>query len=97
MPGQQSKQDAIDERVSKLPLPDDPPVASDWNSGSSAISVKSGERQEAVPNSEVSGTGISGGPAAQGSGVREAGGADLSSVGRQAKDRLDGLPKDATG
>lgn len=35
-------------------------------------------------------------PAAVPSGVREEGGVDLSGVGRQAKDGLDGLPKDAT-
>ncbi|PBP19086.1 tubulin gamma chain (Gamma tubulin) [Diplocarpon rosae] len=96
MSGQKSKQDIINERVSNLPLPEDPPVASDWNSASSAINFKGGERQEEVPNSEVTDTGLSGGPATKGSGVREEGGADLSNVGRQGKEGLDGLPKDAT-
>ncbi|KAK2625688.1 hypothetical protein QTJ16_005000 [Diplocarpon rosae] len=96
MSGQKSKQDIINERVSNLPLPEDPPVASDWNSASSAINFKGGERQEEVPNSEVTDTGMSGGPATKGSGVREEGGADLSNVGRQGKQGLDGLPKDAT-
>lgn len=32
MPGQKSKAEIIDERKTNLPLPNDPPVASDWNS-----------------------------------------------------------------
>ncbi|EKD21378.1 hypothetical protein MBM_00491 [Drepanopeziza brunnea f. sp. 'multigermtubi' MB_m1] len=96
MSGQKSKQEIIDERVSNLPLPEDPPVKSDWNSASESINAKSDGKQAELSNSEVSDTGLSGGPATLGSGVREEGCADLSKVGRQGKEGLDGLPKDAT-
>lgn len=96
MSGQKSKADIIDERKANLPLPDEPPVASDWNSADArTVNVKAGERQEELPNSDVSDTGLSGGPATKGSGAREESGADLSGVGRQGKEGLDGLPKDA--
>lgn len=32
MPGQKTKAEIIDERKANLPLPDDPPVPSDWTS-----------------------------------------------------------------
>ena len=35
-------------------------------------------------------------PATGGSGVRQDGGADMSGIGRQGKEGLKGLPKDAT-
>ncbi|KAH7356886.1 hypothetical protein BKA65DRAFT_216706 [Rhexocercosporidium sp. MPI-PUGE-AT-0058] len=96
MPGEKSKADIIAERVANLPLPDAPPVASDWNSANAnTVNVKAGERQEELPNSEVADTGLEPGPATKGSGAREEGGADLSKVGRQGKEGLDGLPKDA--
>merc|ERR1711939_1101015 len=67
-----------------------------WNSANAnTVNVKAGERQAELPNSEVSDTGLEG-AATKGSGVREEGGADLSKVGREGKDNLDGLPKDAT-
>ncbi len=96
MSNQKSKADIIEERKANLPLPDEPPVASDWNSANArTVNVKAGERQEELSNSDVSDTGLSGGPATKGSGAREEGGADLSGIGRQGKEGLDGLPKDA--
>ncbi|KAL5324140.1 hypothetical protein ACEPPN_008683 [Leptodophora sp. 'Broadleaf-Isolate-01'] len=95
MPGEKSKAEIIAERVANLPLPDDPPVASDWDSANpNTVNAKAGERQEELSNSEVSDTGLEG-AATKGSGVREEGGADLSKVGRQRKEGLEGLPKDA--
>lgn len=88
----QTKADLIAERVANLPKPEDPPVKSDWNSADpSTVNITSGEK---LPEIEQT-TGLRE-PATQGSGVREAGGADLSGVGREGKDGLGGLPKDAT-
>lgn len=95
MPGQQSKADLIAERQANLPLPEDPPVASDWNSADArTVNVASGERQSDISTGDASTTGLRG-PSTKGSSVREEGGADMSGVGRQGKDNLDGLPKDA--
>lgn len=62
MPEQQSKADLIAERQANLPLPEDPPVASDWNSADArTVNVKAGEKQEEIPNnSTASITGASG-------------------------------------
>ncbi|KAL2073408.1 hypothetical protein VTL71DRAFT_10732 [Oculimacula yallundae] len=90
-----SKAEIIAERLSNLEKPEEPPVASDWDSANPNINVKAGERQEELSNSEVADTGLETGAASQGSGVREEGGADLSKVGREGKDGLDGPPKDA--
>jgi hypothetical protein len=89
MSGQQSKADLIAERQANLPLPEDPPVASDWNSADArTVNVKAGERQEEISVGEASAAGLRE-PATKG-------GADLSGVGRQGKEGLSGPPKDAT-
>lgn len=91
----QSKADIIAERQSNLPLPEQPPVASDWNSAdASKVNVGSGGVGSDVSTGDAASTGLRE-PAAAGSSVREAGGADMSGVGRQGKEGLDGLPKDA--
>ena len=73
----------VDERKAKLPLPDQPGAASDFNSlDERTVNVGSG-RQEA---------GISSG---SGSLREPAIGGDPSNAGRQAKDGLSGLPNDA--
>ena len=96
MSGQQSKADLIAERQANLPLPEDPPVASDWNSADArTVNVKAGKRQEEISVGEASAAGLRE-PATKGSGVREEGGADLTGVGRQGKEGLSGPPKDAT-
>ncbi|XDG03912.1 hypothetical protein ABKA04_003527 [Annulohypoxylon sp. FPYF3050] len=84
----QSKADHAEEVRSNLPLPEQPPVPSDWNSADArTVNVGSGGAQ-----SDVS-TG-----AGSTSGLREPSSkkdVDLSSVGRQGKDNLDGPPRDA--
>jgi hypothetical protein len=96
MSGQKSKEDIIAERQANLPLPEEPPVASDWTSADArTVNVSTGERQEDISIGDASSTGLRE-PATKGSGVREAEGADMSGVGRQGKDGLSGLPKDAT-
>ncbi|OTB10693.1 hypothetical protein K445DRAFT_322816 [Daldinia sp. EC12] len=84
----QSKADQVEEVRSNLPLPDQPPVASDWNSADARnVNVGSGGVQ-----SDIS-TG-----AGSTSGLREPASkkdVDLSGVGRQGKDNLENPPKDA--
>jgi hypothetical protein len=81
-----SKQDIIDERKSNLPLPEQPPTASDWNS-SDARNVNVGSGGQAAGLTE-------GGLA--GSNLRNPATTDeVGKVGREAKDNLDGLPNDA--
>ncbi|KAB8290758.1 hypothetical protein EYC80_008395 [Monilinia laxa] len=88
MPEQQSKADLIAERQSNLPLPEDPPVASDWNSSdASKVNVGSGRdvtSQTSTGNAQQSGLE---GAATGGSGVREAGGVDLSNIGREGVEK----------
>lgn len=96
MPEQQSKADLISERQANLPLPEDPPTTSDWNSADARnVNVGSGAQGSDVSTGNGATTGLRE-PATGGSGVREAGGADLSGVGRQGKDGLDSIPKDAS-
>jgi hypothetical protein len=107
---EQSKAERIAEVQSNLPLPEDPPVASDWNSlDERNVNVKAGERQVfKTPVSHAineltyfvqaelpSGRDDLTEPQTKGSGVREEDGKDLSGAGRQGKEGLDGLPKDA--
>lgn len=83
-----SKQDEIEQNRTNLPLPDQPPVASDWQSADATkVNVGAGTQ-----SSDVS-TG-----AGADSGLREPASkkhADLSNVGRQGKEGLEGPPKDA--
>ncbi|KAK4693609.1 hypothetical protein P7C71_g3828, partial [Lecanoromycetidae sp. Uapishka_2] len=97
------KQEIIDERQANLPLPDQPPVASDWNSSdSSKVNVGSGGVQSDVSYGAGSESGLRG-PATSDSSVRTDGdeynklsSEPSSGVGRQGHDGLDGLPEDAT-
>jgi len=93
---EQSKADLIAERQANLPLPEEPPVASDWNSADArTVNVKAGEKQAELPNSAVAATTGLQEPATKASGVRQGDGADLSHVGRQGQEGLKDLPKDA--
>ncbi|KAL8832158.1 MAG: hypothetical protein Q9191_000431 [Dirinaria sp. TL-2023a] len=92
------KQQIIDERQANLPLPDAPPVASDWNSADeSKVNVGSGRLETGVSY----GDDALRGPVASGSNVRTDGEefktntAAPSGVGREGHDNLGGLPKDA--
>lgn len=88
--------ETIAERKANLPLPEDPPVASDWNSADArTVNVGSGRTESGTSMGDASTTGLEG-AATKGSGVREAGGADLSGVGREGKEGQEGIPKDAT-
>ena len=97
-----SKHELIDERQANLPLPEQPPVASDWNSAdASKVNVGSGGVQSDISYGNGSESGLRG-PATGGSSVRTDGAqsgsntAPIGGVGRQGHDGLDSLPKDAT-
>ncbi|KAI9802980.1 MAG: hypothetical protein M1825_002213 [Sarcosagium campestre] len=92
-----SKAEIISERQANLPLPEQPPVASDWNSADARnVNVGSGR----VESDKSTGGGID--DRTTGESSARVDGNELnkstapdSSVGRQGKDNLDGLPKDA--
>lgn len=87
----QSKADKIAEAQSNLPLPEQPPVASDWNSAD-ARNVNVGSGRD-VASDISTGAGSTAGlrePATKSSGET-----DMSNIGREGKDNLDGPPKDA--
>ncbi|KAL8906105.1 MAG: hypothetical protein Q9207_002237 [Kuettlingeria erythrocarpa] len=95
------KADIINQRQQNLPLPEDPPVASDWNSAdASTVNVGSGGVQSDVSYGGGSETGLRG-PATSDSSVRTDGdsfGVNTSGpgkVGLEGKDGLEGLPADA--
>ncbi|KAI0179516.1 hypothetical protein GGR52DRAFT_310188 [Hypoxylon sp. FL1284] len=84
----QSKGDHAEEVRSNLPLPEQPPVASDWNSADSrTVNVGSGGVQSDISTGAGSTSGLRE-PASKAD-------ADLSNVGRQGKDNLEGPPQDA--
>ena len=95
------KDEVINERQKNLPLPEDPPVKSDFNTAdTSAVNVGSGGVQSDVSYGGGSDTGLRG-PATSDSSVRTDGeqfGINTSGpgkVGREGKDGLEGLPADA--
>lgn len=85
----QPRPDKIEETKANLPLPEQPPVASDWQSADATrVNVSSG-REEGNPGTDAAAsTGLKS-PATQGTDQ------DMSKVGRQGKDNLSGPPKDA--
>ena len=95
----QSKFDIIAERQANLPLPEQPPVASDWNSADQrTVNVGSGSLSGDV--SHGGGGDSLRGPATAQSAVRVDGeewktNTAGENVGRTAKDGLKGLPDDA--
>ncbi|KAJ5937763.1 hypothetical protein N7454_004105 [Penicillium verhagenii] len=93
------KSKQIDETKANLPLPDQPPVASDWNSADQRT-VNVGSGGVSGPISYDPNSGLEGSTTAQSS-VRVDGNAlhkntAPGNVGRQATEGLDHLPSDAT-
>ncbi|KAI0445309.1 hypothetical protein F4803DRAFT_166417 [Xylaria telfairii] len=79
----------VEETRSNLPLPEQPPVASDWQSADARnVNVGAGGVQSDISYGAGSASGLRE-PASKGADV------DLSRVGRQGKDNLEGPPKDA--
>ncbi|KAL1862285.1 hypothetical protein Plec18167_000928 [Paecilomyces lecythidis] len=93
------KQKEIDEHKANLPLPEQPPKASDWQSANGRI-VGTGSGQFESPVSGENNSALRG-PATAGSSVRVDGEEYKKEtqpgpgVGRQAKEQLSDLPKDA--
>lgn len=86
----QSKQDQIAEVQAKLPLPDQPPTASDWQSADArTVNVGSGGNAEPHIGTDAAAEAGLRGPSTKGEGM------DLSGIGRQGKDGLEETPKDA--
>lgn len=86
----QSKADQIAETQAKLPLPEQPPVASDWQSADARnVNVGSGGVESHAGTDSGASAGLGAGAATKDSGM------DMSKIGREGKDGLDGPPKDA--
>ncbi|KAK7510531.1 hypothetical protein IWX49DRAFT_576603 [Phyllosticta citricarpa] len=88
----------VEERQANLPLPDQPPTASDWNSADATkVNVGSGKIESDI--SHGAGNDSLRGPSSADSNVRTSGETGFPTtdinVGRTAKDGLSGLPNDA--
>jgi hypothetical protein len=95
-----SKQEIIEERKTNLPLPEDPPVESDWNSADARnVNVGAGGQSDDVSLGSGDSSGLR--EPATGASAARVDGDELKTntagldVGRTAKDGLDGLPNDA--
>ena len=87
----ESKQSQIDRNQANLPLPEQPPVASDWQSmDESTVNVGSGRVESHTGTGPHSTTGMRGPQANQDTAEN-----DMSKIGREGKDNLSGPPKDA--
>jgi len=79
----------IESARTKLPLPEQPPVPSDWNSADArTVNVGSGRLESDISYGDASTAGLRE-PASKKEDV------DLSRIGRQGKDNLETPPKDA--
>lgn len=86
----QSKADKIERVKANLPLPEEPPVAPDWQSADARnVNVGSGRVESDISTGDASSTGLRE-PATVGSDV------DMSKIGRQGKDNLQHPPADAS-
>ncbi|KAJ8062217.1 hypothetical protein OCU04_008769 [Sclerotinia nivalis] len=85
---EQSKADLISERQSNLPLPEQPPVASDWQSAD-ATKVNVGSGRDVTSQTSTGNASEAGleGAATGGSGVREAAGVDMTNIGREGVEK----------
>ena len=86
----QSKADKIKQVQANLPLPEQPAAASDWQSADTRnVNVGSGRL-----SSDVS-TGAGATAGLREPATKSSEGVDMSGIGRQGKDNLDDVPKDA--
>ena len=85
----QSKDQQIADTQAKLPLPEQPPAASDWQSADARnVNVGAGAVEANLGTEAGSQAGLRG-PASKSEGV------DLAGVGRQGVEGLNAPPKDA--
>lgn len=96
----QSKEELMSERQANLPLPDQPPVESDWNSADSrTVNVGSGQQED--NSTSYGGSARDAFSSATGDSAVRVDGDEWKTntagmdVGRQAKDGLGGIPNDA--
>lgn len=86
----ESKQEQIDRVKANLPLPDQPPKASDWQSmDARTVNVGAGRTEGPVGTGQGATVGSERGPATVGTD------ADMSKIGRQGVEGLSEPPKDA--
>ena len=84
----ESKQDQINRAQANLPLPEQPPAASDWQSlDERNVNVGSGRFSDDVSRGDGSSTGLR-------EPVTKGADADMSGIGRQGKDNLNVQPDD---
>lgn len=85
----QSKEQQIADAQAKLPLPEQPPAASDWQSSDARnVNVGAGATEGHVGTETGAQAGLQS-PATKGSDM------DMSNIGRQGKEGLEHPPKDA--
>lgn len=86
----QSNEQKIADVQANLPLPEQPPRASDWQSADARnVNVGAGRVEAHAGTDSAAQSGL------KGPSSKAAGDVDLSKVGREGKDGLDGPPKDA--
>lgn len=96
-----SKGQQIEDHKSNLPLPEQPPTTSDWRSSDQRTTGVGSGAHEGPLSGQNDTSNVLRGPATATSGAREDGAElhkqtqPMSDVGRQAKDNLEGLPRDA--
>lgn len=87
----ESKQSKIDRVQANLPLPEQPPVASDWQSmDETKVNVGSGRVESHTGTGPHSTAGVREPPV-----NTETAEEEMSKIGREGKDELPGPPKDA--
>jgi hypothetical protein len=85
----QSKDQKIADVQANLPLPEEPPRASDWQSAdATTVNVGAGKTEGSIGTDSAAQAGLRG-PSTAGSDM------DMSSIGRQGKEGLSETPKDA--
>lgn len=86
----ESKEQNIAETQANLPLPEQPPKASDWQSADvRKVNTGAGKTEGAIGTGDGSSAGLRG-PSTKGDDM------DMRNIGREGKEGLDGPPKDAS-
>lgn len=87
----ESKADKIERVRANLPLPDQPRGVSDWQSADARnVNVGSGRFSSDISTGDGATAGL------RESATKRSEDVDMSGIGRQGKDNLDDIPKDAT-
>lgn len=89
----ESKAEQIDRVKANLPLPEQPPAASDMKSADQRTTASTGASASAATGNVSTGDGVTAGLREPATGA--SGGVDMSGIGRQGKEGLEETPKDA--